>query len=534
MRWSACRTRAGGEQDVIPIAPRPDSLPVYTGRGGAFSLVTRHFGAVLLCAALAGCAVAPGRPVSAPEAQCLDVYQRVDEAIAEAGVGDGMAARVTGFPYLRVSRFLASYAQDELSAAQFEQWVGRMLALGREAHRIELANLTAAQREELGNALREIGVRDASPGAALEQCARALAEADRVRPERRAELRAAASVPDDYATWQRVVGLYWLTRIPFASGVRDWHQEVHATFALPLDQLPVTGRLAAYAPPRRPAAPAEVATLLARASANPLGIPEPAGADLEALYHAFAPEFVVDTKSAADVPGELGWGEGGLPRVQPRPPVVYRRISHARHEGRALLQLNYAIWFPERPLGPGWDILGGHLDGVLWRATLLPNGEPWVFDTIHHCGCYHQFVPTARAGLKPQPDTPDEEPALIPQVLPRVAPGTRISVRLAAATHYLERVVLDAGPREGAVEYVFADDDTLRSLPLEEGGRRSVFRPDGIVPGSERGERWLFWPMGVPEPGAMRQWGRHATAFIGRRHFDDPGLLERYFTLQQP
>ncbi|MNC92616.1 hypothetical protein D3C83_90760 [compost metagenome] len=52
------------------------------------------------------------------------------------------------------------------------------------------------------------------------------------------------------------------------------------------------------------------------------------------------------------------------------------------------------------------------------------------------------------------------------------------------------------------------------------------------MPGTERGERWLFWPMGVPEPGAMRQWGRHATAFVGRRHFDDPGLLERYFVLK--
>ena len=40
--------------------------------------------------------------------------------------------------------------------------------------------------------------------------------------------------------------------------------------------------------------------------------------------------------------------------------------------------------------------------------------------------------------------------------------------------------------------------------------------------------------MGVLGPGAMRQWGRHATAFVGRRHFDDPWLLERYFTLTKP
>jgi hypothetical protein len=32
----------------------------------------------------------------------------------------------------------------------------------------------------------------------------------------------------------------------------------------------------------------------------------------------------------------------------------------------------------------------------------------------------------------------------------------------------------------------------------------------------------------------MRQWGRHATAFVGRRHFDDPWLFERYFALDRP
>ncbi|MCY1545663.1 hypothetical protein D9M68_816150 [compost metagenome] len=50
------------------------------------------------------------------------------------------------------------------------------------------------------------------------------------------------------------------------------------------------------------------------------------------------------------------------------------------------------------------------------------------------------------------------------------------------------------------------------------------------MPGSERLERWLLWPSGVASPGAMRQWGRHATAFIGRAQFDDPHLLGRYFT----
>ncbi len=30
--------------------------------------------------------------------------------------------------------------------------------------------------------------------------------------------------------------------------------------------------------------------------------------------------------------------------------------------------------------------------------------------------------------------------------------------------------------------------------------------------------------------GAMRQWGRHATAFVGRRHFDDANLFEKRFS----
>ena len=36
---------------------------------------------------------------------------------------------------------------------------------------------------------------------------------------------------------------------------------------------------------------------------------------------------------------------------------------------------------------------------------------------------------------------------------------------------------------------------------------------------------------GAPESAAMREWGRHTTAYVGRRHFDGLWLLERYFTL---
>jgi hypothetical protein len=103
-------------------------------------------------------------------------------------------------------------------------------------------------------------------------------------------------------------------------------------------------------------------------------------------------------------------------------------------------------------------------------------------------------------------------------------------VRLAPGTHYIEQVGLVKGS-DSLARYGFRAYDELRSLQRLDGGRRSAFGPDGLIAGSERAERFLFWPMGIASAGAMRQWGRHATAFVGRRHFDDADLMERRFEL---
>ncbi len=488
--------------------------------------------------AVAGCGAIAPRPAAefyaagAPLARCADFLHHIDAVVAESGVGDGMAARVPGFPHLRATRFLASYAGETLDSAQAGEWVRRLAQLGRDAYEAEIANLPAAARAgiEGERAQRFTGKGDAAAAAA--SCGQELASADLASRARLEELRAAVRVPDDYLTWQRIAGLYWLTRIPFAAGIRIWQDGTRETFEQPLFMLPVYGERWRFVPP--PASPVDVSAVLERASANPLGIPEPRGADREALFRAFAPEFMVDVVSDADRPGAPGWHGEAVPTIDIMQPVVYRRMSHTRYRGRALLQVSYAIWFPERPLAGEWDLLGGHLDSVVWRVTLTPEGEPWVYDSMHHCGCYHEFFPTARAELRPQPDTLDET-AFVPQWLPVVGSGERLSLRLQAGTHYLQRVVVGAaGSASGTARYVFAEDDELRSLPAAGVGRRSLFRPDGIVPGTARGERFWFWPMGVPDPGAMRQWGRHATAFVGRRHFDDADLFEKYFEMRAP
>jgi len=136
------------------------------------------------------------------------------------------------------------------------------------------------------------------------------------------------------------------------------------------------------------------------------------------------------------------------------------------------------------------------------------------------------FFPTAHLRLLPAPK-PRDEWAYVPLELPVLAAAQRVVVRIASHTHYVVDVRPDTG--DTGTGYQFADDDELRALPVSAGGTRSAFGPDGLVPGSERGERFLFWPMGIDSSGAMRQWGHHATAFIGRRHFDDPDLMERRF-----
>ncbi len=104
-------------------------------------------------------------------------------------------------------------------------------------------------------------------------------------------------------------------------------------------------------------------------------------------------------------------------------------------------------------------------------------------------------------------------------------------LRIAATTHYIERVSFDPSQTGQAIQYHLDNADKLRSLSANNGAPRSLFGQDGIVAGTERGERFLFWPMGIAEPGAMRQWGHHATAFVGRRHFDDARLFEGAFEI---
>ncbi len=486
-----------------------------------------------------GCASTPSTPASDATAlaasECREYLQALDRKSAEHGVIDADAARVPGYPFLRSNRFLASFPPGTLNPAAFDAWLDRLQALDLDGRRIEIANLPRAARHDLAVRFDLAGADPRALADRAERCAGVLRRTMVDSPDLRADLATGATLPDDYQGWQRVIGLYPLTQIPFAIGVRGWQTRTERAFAQPLDTLPREGELARYVPsPAAAPTPSATAARIERWRDNALRIPHPPPEELEGLLLGHAPVLEVDTASDQDRIGAIERDPGGRSRVATGTPVVYVYASYARWRGAILLQLNYVFWFPSRPDDGAFDLLSGHLDGITWRLTLAPDGTVLVADTIHNCGCYHLFFPSAAVRPVAFGGSTEEQP-FVPQPLPALRPGERLTLRIASRTHYLQRVTAASVEAAGTGRrYQLKHYDALRSLAVGEEGRASLFGPDGIVPGTERGERFLFWPMGVPEPGAMRQRGHHATAFVGRRHFDDPWLLERSFAPVDP
>ena len=462
-------------------------------------------------------------PRPAADRQCEEWFAALDAAVDAAGVRDAQATRIGGFAQLRVDRFLASFRETTAGEAGLASWLDRMRELDRSARAAELSNLPEA-------ALAPLDV--AGKTSALDRsdaCGRQLAASDLNSPARMVALRAGARVPDDYATWQRVLGIYPLTRLPFSAGIRSEQRETLAAFRAARSGAPAAMPVESYAPASRGIPRETVARIMRGAARDALGVPVFTGREREQLLAGYAPVLEVQTAGDHDRLGHPRLDAHGRASVDTSRPVLFGRIAWTRYGETTLLQLVYTAWFPERPSDGVFDLLGGALDGIVWRATLAPDGEPLVYDSIHPCGCFHMFFPTPRAEPLAAPD-PQDEWAFVPTALAAVPADARIRIRVAARTHYLIGVVADAGAAS-ATRYALADEDVLRVLPLPGGGTRSLYGTDGLVAGSQRLERFLYWPMGVQSAGTMRQWGRHATAFLGRRHFDDADLIERRFRL---
>ena len=479
-----------------------------------------------LCAfILAGCAIMPeiSRSThvgeSGPVGSCASFFELLDQRTKEAGALDPGAFRVKNYPYLRVNRFLASFRNHVEDGATFTAWVEQMQALDQNARRHEITNLAGDYK-------------DTSPSedkreellSKVVACGNLLRDIDFQEVEQREGLSRRVVVPDEYISLRRVFGLYPLSSLFVAHGVTGWHLRAQKSFSL---GPPVDWQTIRYVP-EKSGNLLTVGEIISQTQRDALGIPHYSPEAKEALFKMYAPFWQVETKGDFDRMGSPFWTHEGMLDVDGNQPVTYTLLSYTRFKGEILTQLNYIIWFPSRPKESALDLYGGLLDGLNYRVTLGRNGEPLLYESMHNCGCYYKSFPTKR--LKVLENINYAEPPLILQA-PELNPALEfMTVAMESRTHYVQH--LYPSPREIPGESIFyplVDYGELLTLSLPKGGSKSMFSEDSIAPGSQRLERWILWPTGVLSPGAMRQWGRHAVAFVGERHFDDPYFMEKMF-----
>lgn len=476
---------------------------------------------------LAGCSHAPNGAASSgsltaePVSGCTDFFLAFDQAVQSSQARDAGSFPIKGYPYLRVNRFLASYGEDISTDDQFDAWVARLKELDRQARHYEIQNLTAVQRSALQAGSDQFNLEQT-----VATCGDLLASVRLTSVASRERLRQAAKAPDEYSSIKRLAGFYPLPLLFISDGVKRWQRSATESFSNTAPDKPYPRR---YLPPNAGSSAANAADIVQAVGRDGLGIPVYSPQLELALFNIFAPVWEVETLGEFDQIGTPAWGHNRQLWIDVRKPVTFQLLSFTRFEGQVLTQLNYIVWFPSRPKKGPLDLLGGRLDGVNYRVTLDVDGQPLLFETVHSCGCYLAFYPTPR--LVPRAATGCMEPPLLLKAPRLNAAGERMVISLASGDHQVRHLYsLSSVNAESDKIYAFAAYDDLRSLPVGAGGvRKSMFADNGLVAGTERLERWLLWPAGVASPGAMRQWGRHAVAFMGERHLDDPYLLQELF-----
>lgn len=472
-----------------------------------------------------GCATLkpyPDSSLSGKDGTCQRWLENIEATLNEYDLNDPETVRVNGFPQLRVNRFLASMGEWTTSNEAFAEWLEQMRQLDSAGKKLEFANLPASAMQQL---VSKMPVEE-SFEQALEHCGKRLNLLSLNNPGHKQRLLEQAQVPDAYQSWKRVVGLYPLARYAASIAIERLHRDLDADFKIPLTSLPRQGELIRYSPPHNnPLASEHIAAMLSSAYDNPLGIPHLTSLQLQQLLAHFAPIWEIDTRNDTDKIGAVALDSDKQPRIDINQPTLYVAHRYARWHGRVVLQLIYQIWLPAREKTGLLDLYAGPLDSLIWRVTLDPEGVPIAFDSIHACGCYYLLFPSR--GYPAVAPKDGAEPVLSPKSIPTISLDRRLLLRLQSRTHYLQQVSFVDDTSEAATRrYLFDDLEQLRSLPMPNGRKRSLYNNDGIIDASERAERFLLWPYGIASPGAMRQWGTHAIAFIGRRHFDDPFLLE--------
>ena len=453
-------------------------------------------------------------------------FQELDAAVTASGVQEVSTFSVEGFPYLRTTRFLVAIKDRVSSDSAAELWVAEMYRLGLEGREKEIINLPEKSFSKLAE---RIGVHPdrAALIKEMSDSAMRLQAYDRSHPEFIERIRNTVSVADEYSTAMRIFGLYPFAALPVTIAAQNANQKFSKWHQSSLNDLPVEGKLIVFAPEAgNTFTDRDLVRIFSPSERNALGLPKLNDKEIVSLAHAFAPIITQDVVAAYDRFGEVEWQKSRVV-IKPQQASVYYYTTYSFINQIPVLQINYAFWYSERSgkKAPGFE--KGPLDGITVRVSLNPAGRPVMVDVMNNCGCYHFYAP--RKGMvkikKPSAH------ALYPFVatwLPDEYPARRLTLRVNSGWHQVEHLYAGEAP-PASVTYRLLPYDLLESLPHSDDRVESVFDSDGIMKSSRRIEPYILFSMGIPRIGYMRQRGHHAIHIVGRAHFTDADIFDRYF-----
>ena len=341
----------------------------------------------------------------------------------------------------------------------------------------------------------------------------------------------AVAVPDEYSTAMRVFLLYPIAAFPVSMATTSVFEKYRQWHRIPPEELEVTGELTRFTPEDRYRTLDREAldALFAQGGRDVFGLPVWGPEDVAHVAEMFAPVITQDTAEDYDRFGAVGWHAGRVTIKHDRP-VVYYYDSHAFLQGLPVKQMNYVLWYSERAGKNAPAIERGPLDGLTVRLTFDKNGAVVMVDVMNNCGCYHFFIPDRDRVAEVIVKEHDFAP-LVPAWLPQGFPGNRIDLRVNSGWHQVQQVGT-ASLDHDRVSYSLMPYAALESLPTGSGRRTSAFSPEGIMKDSRRIEPYIFFSMGIPKVGYMRQRGHHAIKLVGREHFTNPYLFDDNFVFK--
>jgi len=485
---------------------------------------------VLAYSLLSGCtAFQPKIPLTDVEinphlarlASCEQFYLSLDRFSRSENIQDSQTKAIPGTLFLNVDRFWHSFKPELDTLEKKDFWIFQTAKLNQKARMVQWHNLS----ESAKSTVRKKHLRSTSANQRIQSCSQehlkqlTLADKNRVIN--------LADTHDDYSLTMRSLGIYPLSSLIVTRQIKKHLQSTRKTFNTPLHRLPIKHKLQRYTPNKF-----RFSDNYSVERENPLNVPFLSTTTLDQLFNQFAPVLEVDEANNSDKIGQVFLDQNGKPAVDIHHPVIYTLPSYTRFNDKVYLQLNYFFWFPERPKEKSFDIYAGKFDGIIWRVTLDENLSPILFDTVHNCGCYHKLYATDKLKFKLEEASIEKEPPFLAQNKLTYENQKPWVLRINSVNHFVERIYQDNKFDKNAKSYdvkSYHDLRQLTQLGKPTGKSRSFFNNKGIVSESKRPERFILWPMGVPSAGAMRQWGHHAIAFVGRRYFDEPFLLDKYF-----